>query len=340
MNIDGLSPETESNIIGEKYTPKQPELSENEKKGLLYGSLIAAGIHAAAGGLRGGLGEAAIQGLSGGFTSYAGGQEELFKQKKNEEASRIQWQRQEDLVKNREASDAYRNLKETELNYWKGQNFGLNQDKFDLMLQKFLADAKRKDDKAATTPDFGDKELIKKTMTEMPKLKKDAISGFNSSNQIDIAMGFLTKGVTGKGGQLKSFFAPYAEMVGMPVENMDEAQTFQLLTRAIIGPMRLDIVGPGPVSEWEQKLMQQISGSGGASKQAAAQLLRHWKTLSQSKIDNYNNTLEGFSEIYPNVKRVYKPMLQQNKQPQQNAIQEKGQQPQQPQKRFNVIEVK
>ena len=155
---------------------------------------------------------------------------------------------------------------------------------------------------------YGDKELIKKTLVEMPKLKREAVVAQNISTQIDTARDLIKTGVTGKGGQFKSFLAPYAEMAGVNTDNMSDSQKFQLLTRAIIGPMRLEIVGPGPVSEWEQKLMQQISGGGGATKEAASELLGHWQKLAQSKIDNYNDTLSGFSEVYPNVQKVYQPL--------------------------------
>lgn len=151
-----------------------------------------------------------------------------------------------------------------------------------------------------------DKTLVTKTLTEMPKLKKAAMDGQNGLNQIDRALSLVEKGVTGKGGQLKAFLAPYAEMIGIPNDNMNDAQAFQLFARAIIGPMRLDMIGPGPVSEWEQKLMQQLSGGGGAAKPAAIELLSYYKTLGRNKVDNYNQTLEGIVQIAPNIGKVYR----------------------------------
>ena len=153
---------------------------------------------------------------------------------------------------------------------------------------------------------FGDKEIIRKTLTEIPKLKREAISAKTNITQIDKALDLVKTGVTGKGGQLKSFLAPYAEMVGIDTNSLNDAQKFQLLTRAIIMPMRLEIVGSGQVSDYEQKLMQQISGGGGAAKDAAKELLSHWKKISEDRINNYNDTLQGFKEIYPNVEKVYK----------------------------------
>lgn len=155
---------------------------------------------------------------------------------------------------------------------------------------------------------FAGNELLKKTLTQLPELRTSAISASNMSGQIDKAMELVNAGATGKMGQLKAAIAPYAEMFGIESKSLSEAQTYQLLTRAIIGPMRLDIIGPGPVSEWEQKLMQQISGGGAAAKDAATMLLGYWKKVAGSKMQMYNDTLEGISKRFPDVGTVYQPV--------------------------------
>ena len=153
-----------------------------------------------------------------------------------------------------------------------------------------------------------DKQIVTKTLTELPKLKKAAIEGQNTLKQTKRALELIEKGVTGKGGQLKAFLAPYAEMIGMPNDNLNDAQAFQLFARAIIGPMRLEMIGPGPVSEWEQQLMQKLSGGGGAAKPAAKELIGYYRQLAQGKVDNYNQTLEGITQIAPNIGKVYQPI--------------------------------
>lgn len=153
-----------------------------------------------------------------------------------------------------------------------------------------------------------DKQIVTKTLTELPKLKADARTQGNNIERIDRALELVKKGVTGKGGQVKGFLAPYAEMMGVSSEGLNDAQTFQLLTRVIIGPMRLDIVGPGPVSEWEQQLMQKISGGGGSAKPAAIELLNSYKKQAQAKVQNYNETLNGITQIAPNIGKVYQPI--------------------------------
>ena len=153
-----------------------------------------------------------------------------------------------------------------------------------------------------------DKQIVTKTLTELPKLKKAAIEGQNSLKQTKRALELIEKGVTGKGGQLKAFLAPYAEMIGMPNDNLNDAQAFQLFARAIIGPMRLEMIGPGPVSEWEQQLMQKLSGGGGAAKPAAKELIGYYRQVAQGKVDNYNQTLEGITQIAPVIGKVYQPI--------------------------------
>jgi len=152
-----------------------------------------------------------------------------------------------------------------------------------------------------------DKQIVTKTLTELPKLKADARTQVNNIERIDRALELVKKGVTGKGGQVKSFLAPYAEMMGVSSEGLNDAQTFQLLTRVIVGPMRLDLIGPGPVSEWEQQLMQKISGGGGSAKSAAIELLNSYKKQAQAKVQNYNETLNGITQIAPNIGKVYQP---------------------------------
>jgi len=152
-----------------------------------------------------------------------------------------------------------------------------------------------------------DQQIVTKTLTELPKLKKAAIEGQNTLKQTKRALELIEKGVTGKGGQLKAFLAPYAEMIGMPNDNLNDAQAFQLFARAIIGPMRLELIGPGPVSEWEQQLMQKLSGGGGAAKPAAKELIGYYRQIAQGKVDNYNQTLEGITQIAPVIGKVYQP---------------------------------
>ena len=162
--------------------------------------------------------------------------------------------------------------------------------------------------KQKESKEVGLETLIRETADNLPKQRTSAASQKTNIESIDKAISLIDKGVTGKGGQLKAFLAPYAEFAGTGTEGMDDAQTFQLLTRVIVGPMRLDIIGPGPVSEWEQKLMQQISGGGGTAKAASKELLTTYRRLAESKIKDYNTSVAGAHTLSPRFKDLYQPI--------------------------------
>jgi hypothetical protein len=164
----------------------------------------------------------------------------------------------------------------------------------------------KKEKETPTNDSRFDRTIFTQSFRELPKLKAEATTQNNNIERINTAIDLVGKGVTGKGGQVKSFLAPYAEMIGVDSQNLNDAQKFELLTRVIIGPMRLDIVGPGPVSEWEQKLMQKMSGSGGAVAPAALELLNAYKKQAQSKVDTYNTTLDGLLSMDDTVGKIHK----------------------------------
>jgi hypothetical protein len=159
--------------------------------------------------------------------------------------------------------------------------------------------------------------ILSKIMDELPKLESAALSSKNAYSSINQALGLIKEGVTGKAGQAKAILAQYQDFFpGEDIKNLDDAQTFQLLTRAIVGPMRLDIVGPGPVSEYEQKLMQQISGGGGASRGAADALLNYYKKLAVNKVNAYNSRLSGASKLNESISGLFnKVELEDKKEP-------------------------
>lgn len=153
---------------------------------------------------------------------------------------------------------------------------------------------------------IADRQITGKILTELPKLRAEAITSKNQVDRIDKALALAKTGsVTGAGGLLRSWFAPYGEILGINTKEMNDAQTFKLMTRVITGPMRLQILGPGPVSEWEQKLMMEISGGGGATLPTAIELLNGYRQQAISNIQIYNQTIEGGSAVDPSIRKVY-----------------------------------
>lgn len=155
---------------------------------------------------------------------------------------------------------------------------------------------------------LADREMMQQTIKILPAMREKAQASLGSYDLINTALDLVEKGVTGKGGQVKAVLAPYAEWLGYKGEELSDAQAFQLMSRVITGPMRTDIVGPGPVTEWEQKLMITAGGGGGAAKSAAITLLKHWRKRTKSNIDTYNDTVKGMSSMFPNIKTLYSPI--------------------------------
>lgn len=175
----------------------------------------------------------------------------------------------------------------------------------------------RLEHKRTTVEELGQKEGIKNlmdiTLNELPKYRETASKQVGNIPRIDRAIELIDSpgGVTGKGGYWKSLFAPYAEVLGYSEEEMknySDAQLYQVLTRLIVGPMRLEIIGPGPVAVYEQELMQKVSGGGATAKAAARELLGYYKQQAQLPIDTYNTMVGSATKLVPAVGDTWKPL--------------------------------
>lgn len=152
------------------------------------------------------------------------------------------------------------------------------------------------------------KEFLKQSIKDLPKLKETAYQNKTSLQVIGKLEGLVEKGVTGKAGQLKAILAGYPSFFGGEIENLTEAQTFETLSRLLAGPIRTDIVGPGQVSNYEQQLLEKVSGGGGTAKSAVKELLKFYKDKANNNIENYNNTLEGAKTLSPRFGQLYEPI--------------------------------
>ncbi len=73
--------------------------------------------------------------------------------------------------------------------------------------------------------------------------------------------------VTGKEGTIKAGLAGWAEAMGMSEERLkaegwNDAQAYEVLGRMITGPNRVEIIGPGTVTDNEQQIMKRMGGQG------------------------------------------------------------------------------
>lgn len=151
----------------------------------------------------------------------------------------------------------------------------------------------------------GDIEAAKQAVKVLPDLREKAQKAHNSKKRMIKMTELLDSGVTGKPGQFKKALAGWLEFFPEyskeKIDNYSDAQLFHLLGRMMTGPMRLDIVGPGPVSETEQKLWDTMSGGGGAAEPAARELLRMYMDVADESVDYYNTSRDAASKGSPGV---------------------------------------
>ena len=150
-------------------------------------------------------------------------------------------------------------------------------------------------------------DIGKKLATQINTAKPEAEGAVESIKQIKKLKGMVTPETTGLGGQLKAEFAPLFQMIGANWKAMDDAAKVQLLGRSMIGKMRLDLIGPGPVSEYEQKLLQQLAGGGKTTYPVVKELMDYYETLARKKIENYNSILKSALKV-DSTFQIYEPI--------------------------------
>jgi hypothetical protein len=146
------------------------------------------------------------------------------------------------------------------------------------------------------------KTLIKK----MPTLREDAVTANSGLDRIKEMEGLLDKGAGGKYGKFLAAIGPYAEAIGFKSEKMTDAQAYEVLAKTLGGSMRMAIVGPGQVSNYENQLLQKVSGGGDVGRDAARELLNYYKKVAQDKVDLYHNSIDDLSEVSPGSVKVWR----------------------------------
>ncbi len=152
-----------------------------------------------------------------------------------------------------------------------------------------------------------DKETIKGVIKALPKMKEKAANSVRGLRRIDLMLGLLDKGAGGRIGQVKAWLAPNLEALGIKTQGLSDAQLYETLARTLGGSFRMEIVGPGQVSDYENRLLQSISGGGGTATAAARELLQYYRGVAETNITDYNDAVSAVSEAYPAAAKVYPP---------------------------------
>lgn len=153
-----------------------------------------------------------------------------------------------------------------------------------------------------------DRDIMKPMFAKLPEMQKVARESIPKIQQYEMLTSMLDRGAGGVEGGLKAVLAPVAEYMGMDSRGMSEAQAYKLIARAGAGAMRLNLIGPGQVSNYEQDLIQQLSGGDiKVSRAAARDLFKYYMAQSKQNIKNYNESVDTLVGAgYKKVGDVYK----------------------------------
>jgi len=155
--------------------------------------------------------------------------------------------------------------------------------------------------------------LVKKGLDILPDVKKEALASRQAIDRIDQALGILEKhggDVVGLPGTVRRWLAPFAKTVGMDVEKATDAEILHSLLTAGAGSLRSQVVGPGPVSNYEQQILQSVSGGRMSYAEGVKEILKYHRGMHAGKIDEYNEQVEAISSIpgYEKTKQVFRPI--------------------------------
>ncbi len=154
--------------------------------------------------------------------------------------------------------------------------------------------------------DITERDIVGPVLKALPKKKTEAETADRRIGQYEKLSKMAEAGAGGLVPGLKGILSPIAEALGMDVKTMSEAQAYQLMARAGVGSMRLMLVGSGQVSNYEQDLMQRLSGGSiKTSREAAKLLFDYYATESRLVVSQYNKTVDDLSSDYPEVKKAY-----------------------------------
>lgn len=145
-------------------------------------------------------------------------------------------------------------------------------------------------------------EVVKLAIKDIPIFRDEARTALSGIKTLDQMKGLLDTGAGARPGQIKVFLS---RLTGQQTEGMADAEVYQLLAETLRGPLRTDIVGPGPMTESEQRLLGQVTGGGTTGSKAAARLLDIYRESATGKIRNYNETRRRVGQTAPSVLRLY-----------------------------------
>lgn len=156
--------------------------------------------------------------------------------------------------------------------------------------------------------------LFEPLLKDLPNRQGEAALAGKAIARIDRSLDLIDKhgdSITGVSGAIKRTLAPYATTVGLNTAEMDDSQILTSLLTEGQGSLRMEVIGPGPVAIYEQKILEQVSGKKISAAEGVKKLLEAARENKASYIQNYNEQVEAISSEpgYEKARKIYKPVV-------------------------------
>ena len=154
---------------------------------------------------------------------------------------------------------------------------------------------------AAPASDKTDGIVAREVVKDLPKLRREARTAEASKPRLQQMVKLLDSGSAGgiKGNAL----AAISGIFDTPATS--EAELFKKLAAAGAGQLRTSVIGPGAVSNYEQSLLQAISGGGNGARTATRQLLKYYEQEADRTISNYNDAVDSAVTVAPKAAKGF-----------------------------------
>ncbi len=153
----------------------------------------------------------------------------------------------------------------------------------------------------AEKPDPIDAIVAREAVKDLPKLRREARTAEATKPRIAQMVQLMDKGSAG--GLKGNALAAVSGIFDVPATS--EAELFKKLASAGAGQLRASVIGPGQVSNYEQTLLQSVSGGGNGARTAIKQLLKYYEQEADRTIGNYNDAVDSAATVAPKVTKGF-----------------------------------
>ncbi|OHD28165.1 MAG: hypothetical protein A2Y38_15650 [Spirochaetes bacterium GWB1_59_5] len=154
---------------------------------------------------------------------------------------------------------------------------------------------------AAPATDKTDPIVAREAVKDLPKLRREARTAEATKPRITQMVQLLDGG--NAGGLKGNALASVSGIFDIPATS--EAELFKKLAAAGAGQLRASVIGPGAVSNYEQNLLQSVSGGGSGARTAIRQLLKYYEQEADRTISNYNDAVDSAATVAPKVTKGF-----------------------------------